>query len=66
MNILFLMIPMALLLGLIFVAGFIWAVNNAQMDDLETPALRILNDDTKNIKILNKKIVKTNHNTERD
>ncbi len=45
MNILFLMIPIALLLGFIFVLGFIWAVNDGQMDDLETPAIRILNDD---------------------
>jgi cbb3-type cytochrome oxidase maturation protein len=48
MNILFLMIPMALLLGFVFVIGFIWAVNNGQLDDLETPALRILNDDLQN------------------
>ncbi len=45
MNILFLMIPIALLLGFIFVLGFIWAVNDGQMDDLDTPAIRILNDD---------------------
>jgi len=45
MNILFLMIPMALVLGIVFVAGFLWAANNGQMDDLDTPALRILNDE---------------------
>ncbi len=45
MNILFLMIPMALGLGALFIYGFFWAVSNGQMDDLETPALRILNDD---------------------
>lgn len=46
MNILFLMVPMALSLGALFIYGFFWAVSNGQMDDLETPALRILNDDS--------------------
>jgi cbb3-type cytochrome oxidase maturation protein len=36
------MIPMALLLGGGFVAAFIWATNNGQFDDLDTPAYRIL------------------------
>ncbi len=44
-SVLFLMIPMALFLGVIFVYGFFWATKNGQMDDLETPAHRILNDD---------------------
>lgn len=48
MNVLFLMVPMALVLGIIFIAGFFWAVSNGQMDDLETPALRILNDEPTN------------------
>lgn len=44
MSVLFLMIPMALLLGGLFVYGFFWATSSGQMDDLETPAHRILND----------------------
>lgn len=47
MNILFLMIPMALLLGAVFVGIFFWAVGSGQLDDLETPAHRILNDDSR-------------------
>ena len=47
MNILFLMIPMALLLGIVFIGIFFWAVSNGQLDDLETPAHRILNDNQK-------------------
>ncbi len=39
---------MALILGLIFIIGFIWAVSDGQMDDLKTPALRILNDESTN------------------
>lgn len=45
MNILTLMIPMALLLGVGFVVAFFWATSKGQFDDLETPAHRILNDD---------------------
>ena len=45
MNIILLMIPMALILGLGFVAAFFWATSKGQFDDLETPAYRILNED---------------------
>ena len=45
MNILILMIPVALLLGGSFVFAFIWATNNGQFDDLDTPAYRILKND---------------------
>lgn len=45
MNILTIMIPMALLLGIGFVAAFFWATSKGQFDDVETPAHRILNDD---------------------
>lgn len=45
MNILAIMIPMALLLGIGFVAAFFWATSKGQFDDVETPAHRILNDD---------------------
>jgi len=45
MNILYLMIPVSLALGLGFLFGFIWGVRNGQMDDTQTPAYRILNDE---------------------
>jgi len=38
-------LPFALLLALLFLAAFIWSVKSGQMDDLETPAHRILGDD---------------------
>jgi cbb3-type cytochrome oxidase maturation protein len=38
-------LPFALLLALLFLAAFIWAVKTGQMDDLETPAHRILGED---------------------
>lgn len=45
MNVLLLMIPMALLLGIGFVSAFLWATSKGQFDDLETPAHRILIDE---------------------
>ena len=45
MNILYLLIPMALVLMGVAIWGFIWAVKTGQFDDLEGPAHRILMDD---------------------
>jgi cbb3-type cytochrome oxidase maturation protein len=38
-------LPFALLLALLFLAMFIWSVRSGQMDDLETPAHRLLGED---------------------
>ena len=46
MNILLALIPISLILLLIAVAAFVWAVKRGQFDDLDTPALDILDDDT--------------------
>jgi cbb3-type cytochrome oxidase maturation protein len=45
MSALLYMIPIALVLGLIGLAGFLWALKNGQFDDLDGAAHRILNDD---------------------
>ncbi len=45
MNVLYLMIPISLLLAGGFLAAFIWSVRDGQVDDLETPAHRILEDE---------------------
>ncbi len=45
MNIIFIMIPMAIVLIAVAVAFFFWATNNKQFDDLDSPAYRILLDD---------------------
>ncbi len=45
MNILFALIPLAMLLLVVAVAAFFWAVRSGQFDDLDTPAVRILLDD---------------------
>lgn len=45
MNVLILMIPISLLLSIGFLFAFLVATDIGQMDDLETPAYRILEDD---------------------
>ncbi len=42
MDILLVLIPSALLLGLLALAGFMWSLHNGQYDDLEGAANRIL------------------------
>lgn len=45
MDVLWIAIPAAILLVLGAIAGFVWAVRSGQMDDLDTPAMRMLHDD---------------------
>jgi cbb3-type cytochrome oxidase maturation protein len=45
MNIIFILIPLGLLLLVVAVAAFFWAVRSGQYDDLESPAWRIILDD---------------------
>ncbi len=47
MTIIFMLMPIALLLGLAFLMSFIFAARDGQFDDLETPSYRILLDDEK-------------------
>lgn len=45
MEILYLLIPLAIVLLVVIAAFFFWSVKSGQMDDLEGPAYRILMDD---------------------
>lgn len=45
MNIIFILIPLGLILLLLAVAAFFWAVRSGQFDDLESPAWRVVLDD---------------------
>ena len=45
MSGLLLLIPVALLLGLVGLAAFLWALRSGQFDDLDGDAARILFDD---------------------
>lgn len=47
MNIVIILIPIALFLGLSGLAAFFWASSSGQFDDLEGAALRILLSDEK-------------------
>jgi len=44
-NIIFVLIPLALLLVAVAIGAFFWAVRNGQFDDLDVPASSILFDD---------------------
>lgn len=45
MNLLMFLIPIALFLGCLGLAAFIWSLRNGQYDDLDGAAERILDDD---------------------
>jgi cbb3-type cytochrome oxidase maturation protein len=45
MNVLVYLVPMALGLGLIGLAAFLWSLRNGQYDDLEGAGVRVLSDD---------------------
>ncbi|MFU8831670.1 MAG: cbb3-type cytochrome oxidase assembly protein CcoS [Wenzhouxiangella sp.] len=45
MNIIYVLIPLSVILMTIAIAAFFWAVRNDQFDDLDTPALDILDED---------------------
>lgn len=45
MEMIFILLPIALVFSLGAVVAFIWAVRSDQMDDLDTPAMRILFDE---------------------
>lgn len=45
MNIIYVLIPLSVLLMILAIGAFFWAVRNDQFDDLDTPALDILDDD---------------------
>jgi len=45
MAVLYVVIPLALLLGVGFLVAFLWANRTGQFDDLEGPAIRAVFDD---------------------
>jgi cbb3-type cytochrome oxidase maturation protein len=44
MNILLLLVPLSLMLLVVIIGAFVWAVRNGQFDDLDTPPLDVLTD----------------------
>ena len=47
MSVILLLIAISLTLALLFLAGFIWAVNSGQFEDTYTPSLRVLTEEEK-------------------
>ncbi len=45
MSVIVILILASLVLALLFLAGFVWAVKSGQFDDTYTPSMRILSDD---------------------
>jgi cbb3-type cytochrome oxidase maturation protein len=45
MSVVVLLIVFSILVALIFLAAFIWAVRSGQFDDMESPSVRILFED---------------------
>ena len=45
MSVLYLLVPLALILVIVFVVAYVWSSRTGQFDDLTTPALRVLLDD---------------------
>lgn len=61
MSVLYLALPLALVLAAVAVAAFMWSVNDGQLDDLDTPSVRLLNDDQDGLK---KSVSKSNSRDE--
>ncbi|MGA2794226.1 MAG: cbb3-type cytochrome oxidase assembly protein CcoS [Roseiarcus sp.] len=45
MTILVILVPLALLLGAVGLAAFLWSLRSGQYDDMDGAALRVLSDD---------------------
>ncbi len=65
MEIIWILIPFAILLAGLFIYGFFWMVNNGQYDDLDSPQLRMLLDEKIKNQNKNHNINQPNSNKER-
>ncbi|MBT8120728.1 MAG: cbb3-type cytochrome oxidase assembly protein CcoS [Gammaproteobacteria bacterium] len=54
MDVIYILLPVALVIVIIIIAIFLWAVRSDQFDDLEGPAHRILMDDDDSERKINK------------
>jgi len=46
MSVIYIVLPLAILIAAIAVGAFLWAARRGQFDDLTTPAIRALQDDS--------------------
>ena len=49
MAVLYIVLPLALIIAAAAVGAFIWMVRGGQMDDLDSPAVRMLYDDADSV-----------------
>ena len=47
MSIVYLLLPASMILAVVAICGYLWASRSGQFDDLDTPPLRILNDESR-------------------
>ena len=47
MEIIYVLLPVSVFLGLIALVAYLWAVKQGQFDDLDTPAMRAIFEDQK-------------------
>lgn len=45
MSVVYVVLPVAIVLAIGFVAAFIWATRSGQYDDMDSPAVRMLHDE---------------------
>ncbi len=45
MDVIFIVLPLAVVMAIVALAAFFWAVHKGQFDDLDTPAYRAINDE---------------------
>jgi cbb3-type cytochrome oxidase maturation protein len=46
MSVIYIVLPLAIAVVAVAVLAFVWSARTGQLDDLETPAVRMLHDDT--------------------
>jgi cbb3-type cytochrome oxidase maturation protein len=64
MSVMFVLIGFSLLVALIFLGLFIWAVKSGQFDDKYTPSVRMLFDDEKPVEETSTSDIQANRSTE--
>lgn len=45
MSVLYIVLPLAILIAVVAVSAFVWMVKGGQLDDLDSPAIRMLHDE---------------------
>ena len=45
MSVIYIVLPLAIVVVTVAVLAFVWSARSGQLDDLDTPAIRMLHDD---------------------